>query len=236
MKDDWLSAAQAAAVLGVSERRVRQLVSAGELDTAQIAGRTVLHADAVQRRSGRRPPNGRPLGPALAWAVIDLLSDEADPALVVPDRRLRHRALRQLAQHPSGDRWPQLLRRRATRRRYWAHPAVRFELVKDQRVSPGGSRAAAAHGLGIGPGDETVAYVAEADLAALEHNYMLQPDPDGEVDLHVYSEPVGIRPGEPVPVAAAVLDMLDGNDARQRHLARAWLDRALIDRPKASAR
>src|SRR5690242_17759901 len=95
-----MSVAQAADRLGVSERRVRQLLASGELSTEKVAGRHLLSVDSVRRRSMDPPASGRPLSPGLAWALLGALSRAAgaDPRLAMreaaPDRKLRWRLVR----------------------------------------------------------------------------------------------------------------------------------------------
>jgi excisionase family DNA binding protein len=229
-----LSAPEAAAVLGVSARRVRQLLDSGELDAEVVGGRALLDADSVYRRLEQRPPAGRPLSPELAWALLAALSLDAvrwDDSLrsVAPDRRLRHRLIRQLNSPHDAQEWRQLLRRRADLQRYWAHPAVVTDLLADSQLSAGRARAASAHGLDVSPGEEAFAYVPLDALVALERRYALEPDPHGAVELMAYDSAHrgGPQPGHPVPVAAAVVDMLDSRDARLQFQASTWLKKAV---------
>jgi excisionase family DNA binding protein len=232
---DWLSVAQAAARLQVSPRRVRQLLAAGELAGEDIGGRALLDAAQVERRAARRPPPGRPYSPALAWMLLVLLSDPGSTAVSSADRSTRYRLRRLLAQLSEPDEhgsegWEALLRRRANPHRYWIHPGVLEQVFADPRVSAGRARAAAAYGLDVSPGDDALGYVAQADLADLEARYALEPDSAGGLELQAYHpQPAGTTPlvGRPVPVAAAMLDMLESDDVRLQRMARRWLDRAL---------
>jgi excisionase family DNA binding protein len=232
---DWLSVAQAAARLQVSPRRVRQLLAAGELAGEDFGGRELLDAAQVERRAGRRPPPGRPYSPSLAWMLLALLSDPESPKLSGADRSTRHRLRRLLAQlsdpqGPSVEELESLLRRRARTHRYWIHPGLVAQVFTDPRVSAGRARAAAAYGLDVNPGEDALGYVAATDLADVEAEYALEPDLDGPLELRAYepqlseTTPSG---GMPVPVAAAVFDLLESDDVRLQRIARNWLDRAL---------
>ena len=134
-----------------------------------------------------------------------------------------------MRQSRSAQDWQQLVRRRALARRYWAHPAVVAEVMADGRVSVGRARAAAAAGLNVSPGDDALAYVAEDCLPTVVNQYLLEGDSDGPVELQVVAASVGSAgpiPGQPVIVAAAVMDMLDSDDSRLRHAVSEWLDGA----------
>lgn len=233
-----MSAPEAAAVLGVSARRVRQLLDGGELEADVIGGRALLDADSVYRRLEHQPRPGRPLSPELAWALLAVLSVDEVPwddavRLAAPDRRLRHRLIRQLKSPHDPREWSRLLRRRADSKRYWAHPSVVKELLADPQVSVGRARAASAHGFDVSPGDEAYAYVPRSRLDELRRRYALEPEAHGAVELMAYDESThlgGPKPGQPVALAVAAVDMLDSNDARLQHESAAWLGAAVSRR------
>lgn len=226
--DGWLAVAEAAAELGVSKSRVRQLLADGALAGRKVGAQILVDQAGVRRRAAHRPAAGRPLGPQLAWAALAALS--ADGSVDVrahADRNLRHRLNALLRSSPAPDRWRMLLRARARSQRFWAHPAMVAELLDDERVSVGGARAAGRSGLNISAGDDVVVYAAEHDVPALREYYALEDDPHGPVELRVVPAAAGhFAPhgGAAVPLAAAVVDMLDADDSRLRHAAREWLE------------
>ncbi|NJC69224.1 helix-turn-helix domain-containing protein [Planosporangium thailandense] len=226
----WLSVPQAAAQLGVSVPRIRQLLATGELAYEQVGRHVLVDEASVRRRAADAPAPGRPAGPRLAWAVLRAFgSDLTTGVRQVSDRQLRHRLSRVLLEPRTGEQWVQLLRRRAEPRRYWAHPGLIADLLADPAVSPGRARAAALHGLDVSPGDDAVGYVSAAELSALERRYSLEPDPHGQVELRMYrpeDASAVLEPGRPVPLAVAALDMAESDDARMRALGRHWLERA----------
>lgn len=69
-----LTVEQAAARLGVAEREVRRLLSAGELGGERFGGSWMVDAWSVARRAALRPGRGRPWVPRVAWAALWLLS------------------------------------------------------------------------------------------------------------------------------------------------------------------
>src|SRR5262245_74781 len=72
--------AEAAAQLGVSPQRVRQLVQEGLLPARRIGGRWVFDTRTLARRAENRRP-GRPLSPRVAWGLIGLLESGQAPDL-----------------------------------------------------------------------------------------------------------------------------------------------------------
>lgn len=239
---DWLSAAQAAGELGVSEQHVRRLARAGSLPAERLGGVWLVSAAAVRDRARALPVSGRPLSAPMAWAVLMVV----DAALHNPhdsnevhlqhalehiaDRSDRHRLRSWVAVAPAPDRWAHWLARRASRRRVWVHPGVLDRLVADERLRPGGGFAAAARGAGIAAGPPRRFYVDEDDADAVIADYRARIDAEGEVELMVVPRdvPAVFRPaaGEPVPLAIALVDLLDSADAREQHVAGEMLDRA----------
>lgn len=143
------------------------------------------------------------------------------------ERRLRHRLLGFLADHDIDDSFAFALRRRGVLRRHWIHPGVRHALLADPRVVLGGAHALAANGADLSPGDRHRVYVRAGDVNALRDRYQLLEDPDGDLEVLVVPDAVpddvAPHPGGPAPVAAALLDLLEDDDARGRALAEAWL-------------
>ncbi len=229
--DGWMAVAEAAAELGVSKPRVHQLLADGALSGRKVGAQVLVDQTGVRRRAARPPAPGRPLGPQLAWAVLAALSavGGVEDVRAHVDRNLRHRLNVLLQSSPPPEGWRMLLRARAGRQRFWAHPAMVAELVDDPRVSLGGARAAGRGGLDISAGDDVVVYARADDVAALREHYALEDDPHGAVELCAVPAAAGRfapQGGSPVPLAAAVLDMLDADDSRLQHAACAWLEQA----------
>jgi len=66
---EFVSVAEAAKLLDVSERRVRQLIEDGDLAAAMKASSWLVDRASVERRAGWGSPRGRPLGAEKAWQV-----------------------------------------------------------------------------------------------------------------------------------------------------------------------
>jgi hypothetical protein len=234
---DWISAAEAAMKLEVSERQVRRLAADGELDARLVSGRWLVKAAAVRDRARAEPRAGRPLSPQMAWAVLAVVaagfSDEldGDPFEGFGDRRLRHRLRSLVADPPSPEQWDRWLRRRAHPERVWVHPGVLDRLASDPRLHQGGGPAAAASGAGLPGGDRNLFYVGAADAGSVMADHRARPDDEGQVVLMVVppEAPKGALgdPGSAVSPSVALVDLLGSPDARERHgaayaLSKAW--------------
>lgn len=224
---DWISAAEAAKKLDVSERQIRRLAAGGELVGLLVSGRWLVNAAAVRDRARAEPRPGRPLSPQMAWAVLAAASSglvdepKGDPLEGVGDRRVRHRLRSLLADAPPTELWGQWLRRRAHPQRVWVHPGVLEQLSSDPHLHQGGGPAAAASGAGLAGGDRNVFYVDAADAEAVVADYRAQPDDGGQVVLMVVPAVVPESPlgdhGTAVSPAVALVDLLGSPDARERH-------------------
>ena len=239
---EWLSAAEAAGELGVSERQVRRLAQAGLLPAQRLGDVWLVNAFAVRDRARIVPVSGRPLSAPMAWAVL-MVVDSAlhDPrgsnelhlqhALKhIADRSNRHRLRSRVAAAPAQERWAHWLARRATRRRVWVHPGVLDRIVADPRLRPGGGFAAAARGAGIAAGPPRRFYVDDHDVDAVLDDYKARLDTEGDIELMVITSdvPAAFLPpaSEPVPLPVALTDLLDSADAREQHVATEQLGRA----------
>ena len=228
---EGISAAQAARLLGISERRVRELVETGALPAERVGERTwLISADAVRRRASRAPSPGRPLSSRLAWHVLAHVQhrlDGAEPDFsAVSDRRLRYQLKRLLSEPKPSGRWAQSLARRAERRRLWVHPGVVGDLLADERVHVGGAAAAGSLGLSFGGGARRVIYVNIDHVKALTSQYGLVDDPSGDIELMAAPPEAAMLISQrgPVPTAVALADLLESEDARERTVAAAKLE------------
>lgn len=247
-----MSVAQAASLLHVSGRRVRELAESGSLPADRLGANWLVDAEAVRSRAAHAPLAGRPLSPQVAWLMLAVVQGALDrrdndsddgsdgpgvdrgevpdewlfaPLGEVADRHVKHRVRRLLAGQVPARRWETWLAGRAERRRVWVHPGVLDRLAADDRVHAGGAAAAAALGLGIGGGPVRRFYVGVDDVDDVVAKFRLVDDPAGSVELMVVpaagvaaSAGLSVRPG-PVPPAVALADLLESDDARERHAA-----------------
>lgn len=229
--EGWLSVAEVAQRLGISVQRVRQLLHAGELDGRKGPGGWIVAESAVRAREQAPPAAGRPLSSHMAWLVVaQLLAADSPPGSGVdldPDRRDRYR-LRHLLAHRGLERdWAFWLARRAVVGHYWVHPGVVQSVLNDPRVSVSGAGVAAAAGAEIAGGDVSDLYLSSEALPGVIDDYGLQSDPAGQLQIHLWRRGSGaefvLRPGQPVPVVLAALDLLSAPDSRARHWARTFI-------------
>jgi excisionase family DNA binding protein len=233
MRMEWLSIAEAAEMLGVSERHVRRLASSGALRARRFGSHWMVERDDVRQRARIDPSPGRPLSPLMAWNVLQLAdravesaqsSDEDLGEFEIDDRRLRYRIRSLLPEAPPPDQWGFWLRNRAIERPVWIHPGVRERFANDKRLRPGGSAAVVAAGVGIAAGGPARFYVDERDLEAVLDDYGARLDDEGDVTLMVIpsevpNDIVGAS-GQPVAAAVGLVDLLGSDDARERFIAR----------------
>ena len=229
MDNSWLPVSVAAAQLNASARRVRALLQSGELHGQQIAGRWVVDPADIAIRANAQRSSGRPLSPRNAWSLAWALSepDRAAIHLASSDPVDRSRLRRHLGNLPDPERIARLLAARAKASRVRVHPGVSNRLLGDADVSVGGALAAAAHGAGLSESGRPRIYIATDAEAAIRSKYRLVEDDDGNVDLAVVPAVVGSvgpQPGQPVPMAVGMADLLDSADSRARHAAAEWFE------------
>ncbi len=218
---DVIPAADAAHLLGLSRQRVRALVADGELPGQKLAGRWFVDRAAVERRLRDARLAGRPYSAAHAWGLIALAEGERADWLRAPERsRLRAR----LRSHDMESLAPSL-RRRARRIDLRAHASDLPRIEAEADVVRSGVSAASDHRLEIVAPGVIDAYVPARRLSELERQYHLRPSRDPNVIFRVIDGPWPFAPDQRVaPRVAAVLDLLEDDDARTRAAAR----RALI--------
>ncbi len=210
-----VSVGQAADALGVSERRVRQLILAGRLRARKV-GREWL-VDGASLPAG--PRRGRPMSVAVAWAfVADIPPAEGAQAMW---RRRSRRA--RLSQDPV----PELLlaswvASRGRRDLFVGREPAR--VLDDARVVRSGVSDPRS---GLSAADLAEGWVREVDLPAVRHEHLLRPASGGySVVLHV--APAGVRlPVEPVPLLLLAADLTDHEGPREVARARDLIRQAL---------
>lgn len=215
--------AEAAQELGVSVRRVHQLIGSDRLRGRRIGRSWVLDRVDVEQLARRRPPPGRPWKPASAWAVLALANGDELRASAVDRSRAAHRlqhGLELLAGRLSS---------RARDCRFYAHPAVLAEIAAHTEAVACGVSALSAHDVDLVVGDQAEAYVRDSALADVVSRFALDPDSDRpNVRLRVVDDDDWPFDADqriaPAPVVA--VDLLDSDDERSRRAARELLARA----------
>ncbi|QUF02633.1 hypothetical protein KCV87_24680 [Actinosynnema pretiosum subsp. pretiosum] len=218
-----MTVADAAAQLGVTPDRVREIAAAGRLEVLRLGPRsTLVSAESVARRLAGAPGAGRPLSAQGAWSAL-LLASGTTPPWAVPTR------YRGVPRRPLRE-WPKLMSRRSRVRRVRVLGALRDRLVEQPGVALGGAAAANHHGAGlVVAGDDPVElYLPPEAEAELRGRRGIGWDPvDPNVVLRVLP-PLpwgGLLADGVVPKAVAAADLLDLGDDRSRRAAGELLGR-----------
>ena len=208
-----LGVAEAAVKLGVSPRRVRQMLADGVLAGERLSRTWVIEPEQLRQVEYRRPEVGRPWSPASAWAVL-ALADGEDPNLSPVERS---RARKRLAN--GLDEVASRLVVRAEFRRFYAHPSVLVRLGDSPAVVRGGTSAASEHGADLVARDGFEGYVRACDIDALVSKFGLD---DQAVRPNVVLRVVGdaVWPFQPGQVSAGrsavAVDLFEADDPRSR--------------------
>ena len=219
---ELMGLAEAAQELGVSARRVHQMVASGRLGGRRIGRSWVLDRVEVKRLARRRPQPGRPWKPASAWGVLALANGDALRASAVDRSRAAQRLQHGL--EPLAGR----LSSRARDCWFHAHPAVLAEIVARPEAVACGVSALSAHNVDLVTVDQAEAYVRESRLADLVSRFALNPDSDRpNVRLRVVNDDDWpFKAGQRVaPAPVVAVDLLDSDDERSRRAARELLAR-----------
>jgi excisionase family DNA binding protein len=210
-----LSVREAAERLGVDASRVRQLIAANELGARSIGRAWLVSAEDVNRLASHRHGPGRPLAPARAWGLLDLLDDGSAPWLS-PVARSQVRALLRQLHGADADRWRSALRARSGVHRMEAHPSALRRLKADPAVRPAGPELAVHAGADLVVlGAVPEVYVSAADWPHLGQRLRLR-EAEGHANLLV-RVPVGVWPwseDKAVGPAALAADLLDSSEPR----------------------
>lgn len=218
-----LTVVDAARRLGIDASRVRQMLRLGEL-AGQRHGRVwIVDEAAVAKRAHRPVPGGRPLAPARAWALLDLIDGGSAPWLTTQSRsqvRARARGL----QGAPPERLRAVLRSRSSRRWFSAHPAALSRLTDDRRVIVAGAVEATRAGLDlVSVHSVPELYVRETDLPELIRTLSLRPAATrSDVLIRVPREvwPFAGRSAGPAVLAA---DLLESDEPRAVTAAGDWI-------------
>lgn len=208
-----LGVADVAAKLGVSRRRVRQLLGSGVIAGQRVGYTWVVNSDALETSRRLRPGAGRPWNPESAWALLAVASGRH--AVLSPSQRSRAR--RRL----DGGLTSHLARlgARATKRSFYGHPSTIPLLEADSDVVASGISAAAHYPLDIIAVDQFEGYVPASYLPALVRRLALQEDTDRpNVTLRTVGDRLWpFNPDEVVaPPAVVAVDLLESDNSRTR--------------------
>jgi excisionase family DNA binding protein len=215
----YLSVPEAAAIIGVTDRRVRAMIADGLLAAERIGGRWLLPDTQVDRVAAAPRKPGRPYSSAHAWGLLAIAADRATPWLAGPDRR---RLSTTLASTSIEDLAP-ALRRRAELRRWFVHPGLLADFMADGRTVATGLSATSRLSYN-GP---THLYVRASTIDALRSEYRPITDAtDANAGIRAVHGVWPFAEGESVawPIVVAI-DLLDEqSDVRARRVAHEILE------------
>lgn len=217
-----LSVSDAAEILGVDERAVRFLASSGQLRGVKRGTSWWLDRRSVEQRLRDGPSPGRPLSPAMSWAILLLASGDAQalPGLAAhqPSRARQWLATHSLLKEATK------FRARARREAFDVHPSELQRIVARDDVIRTGISAADTVGLHGGP-REVELYAPEQIRDAIIAEHAAEPS-EGPLLMRWMPDELwpAVRTGG-APRAAVLVDLLEHDDPRVRRQAAEALER-----------
>lgn len=223
---DLVTTAAAAAELGLSAARVRELITAGDLQATKVGNRWFVSRDDMSAFAEQDRPVGRPHSPTTAWALLALAVGRATPP-VDPAQRSRLRS--RLRSHPGIASVAAATRRRGQKLLVRAHPGVLEEVRSDSRVVLTGASAPGHDVVDVGAVE---LYIASRDLHEFLDEYRIRPADRGSANVTVAVPPDVWWPfnGERVAWPSVVaVDLFDSGEPRSARAARQLWARLLAE-------
>jgi excisionase family DNA binding protein len=217
---DLVSPPDAAAELGVSVRRVYDLVASGRLPAQRFGNRLLIERGGIGAWAKARSSGGQPFSPARAWGLLFLADGEPAPWLDPVSRSklraiLRDRSVRKLRPR---------LERRGERHALRAHPSDLQRLASEPGIMRSGASAAHEVGIDLVASDYLDAYVPASRFDRLVNRYRLRPSRQPNVILRCLPDVAFDWEARAVaPPAAVAVDLAEDPDPRSQEAA----DRAL---------
>lgn len=222
VEESAVSVPEAAARLGVTAGRVRQLVASGELNARRIGNVLLVDTESLDRRVQLGTLDGRRFSPRRAWGLLFLIDGLAAPWLD-PVSRAKLRSF--IAHHDLASLRPRLVTR-AQRHQFRAHPSFLGAIRRDPGLMRTGVSAAYDVGADLIPGDEFDAYLAADHLDTVVDKYKLRESREPNITLRTTPAlTLGwpVRPFAPASVVA--IDLADDPEPRAQEAARRLFER-----------
>jgi hypothetical protein len=207
------SVSQIAPELGVSDRRVRQMLGRGEMEGQHVGRSWIIDSKAIDAVR-RRPEVGRPWNPVAAWALLRIAAGEHPNVSVAQASR----AKRRIADSGINDLVMKLVSR-GKKRKFYGHKSILQRLAAEQMVVRSGVSAAREHSADIIALDYLEAYVPAGQFKKLIKKYALEKSSERAnillrvVDDEAWPFPKNAKVASQVVVA---VDLLDADDERSR--------------------
>lgn len=211
-----LGVADAATELGVSRRRVRQMLARGTIRGQRVGRTWVIDSSALEPLRNNPLTAGRPWKPESAWALL-AVACARDSALSPSQRSRARRRLEAGLEHLLAQ-----LAVRATVRSFYAHPSLLPLLGAESDVVSSGISVAAYYRLDIVATDQFEGYAPVSALPALASRFALDENhARPNVVLRVVADRLWPfeSSDEVAPPAIVAVDLLEAEDDRSRRAA-----------------
>ncbi|WKZ83281.1 MAG: helix-turn-helix domain-containing protein [Acidimicrobiia bacterium] len=206
--------AEAAQQLGVSPRRVRQMLADELVPAVRIGRAWAVEQRHVDHLKNHRASAGRPWSPSSAWAAL-AAADGREHSLSSVDRSRARRRLGRAGLVGIAER----LAARADSRRFYGHPSVLERLGNAPDVVRSGVSAAKEHGADLLAWGFLEAYVPRSAADGIISKYALDEDAErANIVLRIVEDSAWpFAPGERfAPRAVVAIDLLESGDERSR--------------------
>jgi excisionase family DNA binding protein len=218
----FVSVAQAARRLGVTESRVRQLIHARELRAQRVQGLWLLPVEEIERREDLAPGRGRRLTAARAWGLLYLAAGLPAPWL---NRSARYR-LRSLLKERGLKSLRSQLTARGVPTPMRSHPSLLPKLREEPALMLTGATAAMELRLGLLAHDVVEGYVEADRVDDVVGRYHLRASRNPNVVLRVVPQFTSDWPlAHEAPLPAIALDLLEDADPRAREVGEVLIER-----------
>jgi len=218
-----VSVSEAAGELGVSGRRVRQMLDEGSLLGRQVGGVWLVDSASLDLAVLKQRPAGRAWKASMCWSVLAVANSE-DPNVEAYEKSRIFSRLDKVGLLGLAPR----LRSRCTQYFYYGHPSVIKRLEAEESLVLSGVSAAGHHNVDIVVFDFVEAYVSSDVLDRLVEHYALAENMERpniilrSVDENVWPF-VKAQKFASWPIVA--VDLLESNDGRTRRAARELIER-----------
>jgi excisionase family DNA binding protein len=216
-----IGVAEVADELGVSPRRVRQMLAGGDLPGERVGRAWVIERGALERARRNRPEVGRPWRAGAAWGFLALAEGQPVDLSPVDRVRIRRRVAGGIEDNLGR------LRVRADELGFYAHPSVLERLLQQPGVVRSGISAADEYPIDLVAQEAAEGYVRRSEVGNLIERFALDESSDRPnlilrvVDDDAWPFDAGQRVAPSVVVA---VDLLEAQDERARRAGRDLLE------------
>lgn len=210
-----VSVVEAAARLNVDRSRIEQLLRSGRLQGRRSGRMWLIDEGALADWSAHPRAAGRPMAPARAWGLLDLL-DDGSAEWLSPVARSQVKARLRGMRAAGADEWRALLRARSDVLAVQVHPSALDHIRAESKFLPAGAGLAAESGADlvvVQPIDEF--YVRPSDWRRLAERWHAKQVPSG--GNLVVRQPRYIWPfagRDAVGAAALAADLIESAEPR----------------------